>query len=129
MSLSFGLNTRSRAPASPPKPKRRPVAMDVLDDDSDHDTPAAAAPKSNVFEEELTEFDASKPSRPSAPALAPKKKPLNKLKPGSIPTKPPTRKPQGVNPDEYSDLSAQRESAAYAAQATELDPTIYDYDS
>ncbi|KAG9694767.1 hypothetical protein KCU95_g5176, partial [Aureobasidium melanogenum] len=128
MSLSFGLNTKSKAPASPPKPKRRPAAMDVLGDDSDDDAPAAAAPNPNVFEEELTEFDASKPSRPSA-AAPPKKKPLNKLKPGSIPTKPPTRKPQGLNPDEYSDLSAQRESAAYAAQATELDPTIYDYDS
>ncbi|KAK6002602.1 hypothetical protein QM012_001352 [Aureobasidium pullulans] len=129
MSLSFGLNTKSKAPVSPPKPKRRPVAMDVLGDDSDDDTPVAAASKSNVFEEELTELDASKPSRPSVPAPAPKKKPLSRPKPGSVPTKPPTRKPQGVDPSEYSDLSAQRESAAYAAQATELDPTIYDYDS
>ncbi|KAI4717079.1 hypothetical protein E4T48_06731 [Aureobasidium sp. EXF-10727] len=127
MSLSFGLNTKSKAPASPPKPKRRPVAMDVLGDDSDDDTPAAAVPKSNVFEEELTEFDAS--TRPSVPAPAPKKKLPTKPKPGSAPTKPPTRKPQGVNPDAYSDLSAQRESAAHAAKATDLDPTIYDYDS
>ncbi|THZ65155.1 hypothetical protein D6C86_02121 [Aureobasidium pullulans] len=128
MSLSFGLNAKSKAPASPSKPKRRPVAMNVLGDDSDDDAPAAAAPKSNVFEEELTEFDSSKPSRQSAPVPAPKKAP-SKLKPGSVPTKPPTRKPQGRDPDEYGDLSAQRESAAYAAKATELDSTIYDYDS
>ncbi|KAI4843240.1 hypothetical protein E4T44_06665 [Aureobasidium sp. EXF-8845] len=102
MSLSFGLNTKSKAPASPPKPKRRPVAMDVLGDDSDDD---------------------------DTPAPLPTKKPLNKLKSTSVPSKPPTRKPQAVNTDEYSDLSAQRESAAYAAKATELDPTIYDYDS
>jgi coiled-coil domain-containing protein 55 len=128
MSLSFGLNTKPKAKASPPKPKRRPVAMDVLGDDSDDDTPAAA-PKTSVFEEELTEFDSSKPSRPSAPAPPPTRKPLNKLKSTSAPTKPPTRKPPTGNLDEFSDLSAQRESAAYAAKATELDPTIYDYDS
>ena len=127
MSLSFGLNTKSKAPASPPKPKRRPVATNVLGDDSDDDTPVAAAPKASVFEEDVTEFNASKPSPPSAPA--PTKKPLNKLKSTSAPGKPPTRKPPAGNLDEFSDLSAQRESAAYAAKATELDPTIYDYDS
>jgi coiled-coil domain-containing protein 55 len=126
MSLSFGLNTKSKAPASPPKPKRRPVATNVLDDDSDDDTPATAAPEANVFEEELTEFNASKPSRPAPP---PTKKPSNKLKSTSVPGKPPTRKPPAGNLDDFSDLSAQRESAAYAAKATELDPTIYDYDS
>lgn len=129
MSLSFGLNTKAKAPASPPKPKRRPVATNVLGDDSDDDTPEAAVPKANEFEEELTEFNASKPSRPSAQAAPPTKKPLNKLKSTSAPGKPPTRKPPVGNLDEFSDLSAQRESAAHAAQATELDPTIYDYDS
>ncbi|KAH0288446.1 hypothetical protein KCU62_g5258, partial [Aureobasidium sp. EXF-3399] len=128
MSLSFGLNTKAKASASPPKSKRRPVATNVLGDDSDDDTPAAAVPKATVFEEELTEFNASKPSRPSAQP-PPTKKPLNKPESTSAPGKPPTRKPQAGNLDEFSDLSAQRESAAYAAQATELDPTIYDYDS
>lgn len=130
MSLSFGLNVKSKAPPSPSPAKKRPTVMDSLGDDSDDEAPAPAT-KTNVFEEEVTEFDASKPaSTSSAPAPAHKKKAPSKLKPGVAPPKPPTRKPQAATTaDEFGDLSAQRESAAYAAKATELDPSIYDYDS
>lgn len=127
MSLSFGLNTKSKAAPSLPPPKKRSAAMNALGDDSDDDT-AEEQPKANVFEQELTEFDSSKlSSRPSVPAPAKKKAP-SKPKPGAVPARPPTRKPQAVA-EGYGDLSAERESAAYAAKATELDPTIYDYDA
>ena len=126
MSLSFGLNTKSKAPPSPPPTKKRPTALASLDDDSDDEAPTAA-PKSNVFEEELTEFDASNPPSRALPQPTPKKKAPQKLKPGVAPSRPPVRKPQ--TGAEFGDLSAQRESAAYAKAAKDLDPSIYDYDS
>jgi coiled-coil domain-containing protein 55 len=130
MSLSFGLDANKKAQASPPTPKRRPVATNVLGDDSDDDdTPASTT--ANIFgeDEQVTELDTSNP--PSRPTTAPKKKLANKSSSASS-AAPPTRKPQAhttTTNTSYADLSAQRESAAHAAKATQLDATIYDYDS
>ncbi|GAB7354506.1 hypothetical protein MBLNU459_g4974t1 [Dothideomycetes sp. NU459] len=124
MSLSFGLNAKSKPAASAPPIRQKKAA--IFDDDQESE-PEEQSQK-DVFAEELTEFDGSKrPSRPR-PVAAKPSKPVNKLRAGAIPAKPPVRKDKALG-DEYTDLSAERESKKHASTAETLDSSIYDYDA
>lgn len=124
MSFNFGLNVKSRPVAGPPTRQKKASIFDDDDEDLETEEPA----KGNVFAEELTEFDGSTKLPPRPNSSVKPSKPVKKLRPGVIPSKPPVRKDKALE-DEYTDLSTERESKRHAATAEQLDPTIYDYDA
>lgn len=122
MTLSFGLNVKSKPAAEPPKRQKKAA---IFDDDEDSEPEEQT--KNNVFAEELTEFDGSKLS--SRPKSAPKpSKPASRVRSGAVPSKPPVRKDKALEED-YTDLSTERESKKHAATAEKADSSIYDYDA
>lgn len=123
--LKFGLNVKpKKEPSGPPSrvPAKRPT---IFDDDYDDDEADERAPAEELGEE-ISVFDASTaPKRAAGGSQAPRPPTKSKL---NARKEPPTLKNK-IQGDTFTDLSSDRASAKYGKTATELDPSIYDYDS
>ncbi|KAF5690057.1 coiled-coil domain-containing protein [Fusarium circinatum] len=116
--LAFGLNLSKKPGASkPPPPKRRPMFGD--DDDSDNE---GTVGEGKV--EEIGEFDDLARAH-NAKSNNPK---LGKPKSGP-PTQPPKLKSKGQPNIMSGDLSSSLASRRNAEAATEVDASVYEYDS
>ncbi|KAI1037327.1 hypothetical protein LB503_009074 [Fusarium chuoi] len=116
--LAFGLNLSKKPGASkPPPPKRRPMFGD--DDDSDNEGTVEEGKA-----EEIGEFDDLGRAQ-NAKANITK---LSKPKSGP-PTQPPKLKSKGQPNVMFGDLSSSLASRRNAEAATEVDASVYEYDS
>ncbi|KAF5560498.1 coiled-coil domain-containing protein [Fusarium napiforme] len=116
--LAFGLNLSKKPGASkPPPPKRRPMFGD--DDDSDNEGTVREGKA-----EEIGEFD----NLSRAQAAKANITKLGKLKSGP-PTQPPKLKSKGQPNIMFGDLSSSLASRRNAEAATEVDASVYEYDS
>ncbi|KAF5706645.1 coiled-coil domain-containing protein [Fusarium mundagurra] len=116
--LAFGLNLSKKPGASkPPPPKRRPMFGD--DDDSDNEGTVGEGKA-----EEIGEFD----DRGRAQAAKANIITLGKPKSGP-PTQPPKLKSKGQPNMMFGDLSSSLASRRNAEAATEVDASVYEYDS
>jgi coiled-coil domain-containing protein 55 len=115
--LSYGLNITKKkdAPTKPPKKKS------FFDDDDEEDEP----PQDDNVEEIGGILGDDAPSKFNKSHLSG----INRNKKSSIPSKPPTRAPNKSNTNSpYGNLSTQASALRTASEATELDPSVYDYD-
>ncbi|KAI1027171.1 hypothetical protein LB504_007689 [Fusarium proliferatum] len=116
--LAFGLNLSKKPGASkPPPPKRRPMFGD--DDDSDNEGTVEEGKA-----EEIGEFD-DRGRAQNAKANITK---LSKPKSGP-PTQPPKLKSKSQPNVMFGDLSSSLASRRNAEAATEVDASVYEYDS
>ena len=126
MSLHFGLNVKPKGAAASTTtkvPKRATIFDEEYNDDNDDG--AESHRKDQDLGEDINTYNgavshssfASKSSRPTSRAQATTKAPLA----------PPTLKARTT--DRYSDLSANRAAEKRFSTATDLDSSIYDYDT
>ncbi|RKL41019.1 hypothetical protein BFJ72_g5914 [Fusarium proliferatum] len=116
--LAFGLNFSKKPGASkPPPPKRRPMFGDNDDSDNEGTVEEGKA-------EEIGEFDDLGRAQ-NAKANITK---LSKPKSGT-PTQPPKLKSKGQPNVMFGDLSSSLASRRNAEAATEVDASVYEYDS
>ncbi|KAF4444569.1 coiled-coil domain-containing 55 [Fusarium acutatum] len=116
--LAFGLNLSKKPGASkPPPPKRRPMFGD--DDDSDNEGTVGEGKA-----EEIGEFDDLGRTQTAKASITK----LGKPKSGP-PTQPPKLKSKGQPNIMFGDLSSSLASRRNAEAATEVDDSVYEYDS
>ncbi|KAG5748029.1 hypothetical protein H9Q69_006509 [Fusarium xylarioides] len=116
--LAFGLNLSKKPGASkPPPPKRRPMFGD--DDDSDNEGTVGEGKA-----EEIGEFDGRGRAQTAKANIIK----LGKPKSGP-PTQPPKLKSKGQPNIMFGDLSSSLASRRNAEAATEVDASVYEYDS
>lgn len=121
MSFKFGLNIKNKASNGANKPahgKRKPL----LDDGED-------VPNSKTIDaaEDIGEFNYDE----SSALAAQPSKPAKQAKPKEAPPGPPARKVQtkADDPTALENAASLQEAERRAKEATDLDPSIYDYDA
>jgi len=107
--LSYGLNITKKPPLGqrPPPAKRKTI----FDDDSGPED----GPDKNESTKSISTIGGLQSSKPKSSNTTP-------TGPPSLPSKPPKI-------SQYGDLSTKHTTSKYSKSASEIDPTIYDYDS
>ncbi|PSK53168.1 L-type lectin-like domain-containing protein [Elsinoe australis] len=118
MSLSFGLNVKPKSSAPSKVPPAKKASIFDSDDSETEDAPTNSAKDA----ESITTLDFSS-SRPSNDASKPASRPKPSAPKGPLSLS--SRAPK----EDFADLTSARESARHQTTATELDPSIYDYDT